>query len=89
MKNPKEQLHSLGFFLIFIGIILLLFLHPCTKECNLLYKTINSSVQKKDLFCTRIQKDYSYKISNYPREKIDFPATLIKTGVTNLKVLDC
>ena len=35
------------------------FAHPCTKERILLYKTINSFVQKKDLFCTRSHKCYS------------------------------
>jgi len=35
------------------------FVHPCTKECILLYKTINSFVQKKDLFCTRSHKYHS------------------------------
>ena len=35
------------------------FAHPCTKECILLYKTINSFVQKKDLFCTRSHKYHS------------------------------
>ena len=27
--------------------------HACTKECNVLYKTINSLVQKISFFCTR------------------------------------
>jgi len=28
-------------------------INPCTKDCILLYKRINYSVQKKTIFCTR------------------------------------
>ncbi len=32
----------------------------CTKECNLLYRTIKSFVQKNAFFCTRIHKLPAY-----------------------------
>ena len=28
-------------------------INPCTKDCFLLYRTINSFVQKNAIFCTR------------------------------------
>jgi len=41
---------SFGFVCIFFQYI---FIFPCTKDCILLYRTIDSFVQKKTIFCTR------------------------------------
>ena len=42
-----------------------MFMYPCTKECILLYKTINSFVQKKDLFCTELHQLPALDIKNH------------------------
>ena len=42
------------------------FLHACTKECNLLYKTIHSFVQKNELFCTREYKPSANELKHIP-----------------------
>ena len=42
------------------------FLHSCTKECNLLYKTIHSFVQKNELFCTREYKPLANELKYIP-----------------------
>ena len=56
------------------------FVHPCTKECILLYKTINSFVQKNVLFCTRLHKHPAWEIKSPERDLERLAGGLLNAG---------